>query len=104
MSKTFEKITLIASITVMVIGYNFHQYCWKGFFYHCMALGIFLAFGFIKSITESRKDLKGIANVCFWLSVSNLLDEIFFNPSAIGINEYLFAIAIIIWQWNLRKK
>ena len=104
MNKTIEKILLISAITVMVLGYNFHKYLWKGFFYHCMAVGIFLAFLLIKSLCESRKDLKNITNVCLWLSVSNLLDEIFFDPTSIGINEYVFAMVIIIWQWNLRKK
>jgi hypothetical membrane protein len=104
MSSKFEKITLICAIGVMIIGYNFHYFFWKGFYYQCMASGIFLCFALIKSLCESRKDLKKIANVCFWLSVSNLLDEIFFDPTAIGINEYVFAVIIIIWQWKFRKK
>ena len=103
-SKKFEKIILIGSIVAMVLGYNFYKFFWDGFFYHCMAIGVFLSFTLIKSLTHNRKDLSGIANVCFWLSVSNLVDEFFFNPTAIGINEYIFAVIIIVWQWKFQKR
>jgi len=103
MSKTFERGCLIGSIVAMVLAYNTHYFV-KGLFYILMAIGITLAFLVIKSLCSSRKDLKNIANICFWIAVSNLIDEIFFDPTAFGINEYLFAAVIIIWQWKFRKK
>lgn len=103
MSKSFEKFALIGSISCLVLAYHTHYFI-TGLFYIFMAIGITLAFLVIKSLCEQRKDLKNIANVCFWLSINNLLDEIFFNPTAIGINEYLFAVIIIFWQWKFRKK
>lgn len=104
MSKTFEKILLLSSISVMVLGYNLKSFLWKNAFYHCMAAGVLLSYLMIKILCENRKDLINIADVCFFLAVSNFLDELFFNPTAFGINEYLVAVTIIIWQWKIHKK
>ena len=37
--------------------------------------------------------------VCFMfaLSVNNVMDEVFFSPTAIGLNEYVILIALIIY-------
>jgi len=41
-----------------------------------------------------------IKNFCtfliFGLSINNLLDELFFNPLVLGINEIVFAIVLIL--------
>lgn len=40
---------------------------------------------------------KTTANVLFVLSVSNLLDELFFNPEVTSTNEYVFGFAVLIY-------
>ena len=42
--------------------------------------------------------------IVFWCAVSNLLDELFFDPLHLGLNEILFAIFIIIWTIARAKK
>jgi len=40
---------------------------------------------------------KVIANCLFILAGSNLLDELFLNPQSTGINEYFFAVVVIVY-------
>lgn len=34
--------------------------------------------------------------VVLWLMISNLMDELFFNPLELGLNELIFALFIVI--------
>lgn len=44
-------------------------------------------------------------DIVLWLAVSNLVDEMFFNPTIIGINEIAFAITIICYYiYKHRRK
>lgn len=45
--------------------------------------------------------------IFLWCLVNNLMDELFFDPVHIGINELIFAVFIIIWTlatWMLAHK
>jgi hypothetical protein len=44
--------------------------------------------------------LKKIARVGFWVSVNNLMDELFFDPTKFAINEYIFAAVILLVIFN----
>jgi hypothetical protein len=46
------------------------------------------------------KELKKIARVGFWISVNNLMDELFFDPTKFAINEYIFAAVILLVIFN----
>lgn len=32
-----------------------------------------------------------------WLAISNLMDELFFDPVSFGVNEIIFSTLVIIW-------
>lgn len=49
----------------------------------------------------SGKTHKIIYEIAMWCAVSNLLDELFFNPLRLGANEIVFAI--IITGWTIYK-
>ena len=87
------------ALIVLLVGYNLWEVAWEGFFYQCIAVAFVLLFWEVYR--------KGIfARIGFWLSISNLVDEIFFDPTLYGINEILFAIIIITletWQ-EIRAK
>ena len=46
--------------------------------------------------TKYPKD-KITFEIVLWLAASNLADEMFFDPTVIGLNEVIFAITIIIY-------
>lgn len=39
-----------------------------------------------------------VYRVVFWCAVSNLMDELFFDPLHLSINELVFAIGIIVYE------
>ena len=56
---------------------------------------------------HAPKYIKIAANIGLWLSVNNLIDEIFFDPTQIQVNEYVLSLIIIIhtlWQATRKKK
>jgi hypothetical protein len=80
------------------MGYNVWPYAWHGFFYHCIAVALVLLFW----------ELIGAglwARLGLWFAVNNLLDELFFDPTKIAINEYIFAIIITTFEtWQATRK
>lgn len=51
-----------------------------------------------------RKHILIFSNVIFLTTVNNLLDEIFFNPTVISINEYMgFIVIIVVTIYNYNK-
>lgn len=87
---------ILSALVISVIGYNFWPFAWHGFFYHCNALFIVIVFYLLQSLKIEEKYFNKIATIGFWFSINNLLDEIFFDPTKFGINEYIFAIIVII--------
>jgi len=82
----------IAAVTSL-ITYMFWNFLPKGSFYLGNAVFIFLLCVYIFS--QDRKSF--IKFVLFGLSLNNLCDELFFNPTELGINEqFLFVFIIII--------
>ena len=74
----------------MIAASTLYNYLWYGSYYQLMAIGVFLLFW------ELKAQLKNLAaTIGFWLSLSNLADEIFFDPKAIQLNEYIFAVILI---------
>ena len=79
------------ALIILLVGYSLWEVAWKGFFYHCIAVAFVLLFWELYS--------KGIfARVGFWLSIGNLADEILFDPTLFGWNEFLFATIIILTE------
>lgn len=51
---------------------------------------------YVKDRTKNKIECI-IFEIAFWCSISNLLDELFFNPLIFGVNELFFVIFITIW-------
>lgn len=100
----FKNVILISAIIVLVVGYNLWPIAWGEFFYQANAFGYLLLFTLIKYGISGGRIFKVMANIGFWFSVNNLLDELFFDPKKILINEYIFAVIIIITSILISKR
>ena len=89
---------LYIALFISILTYNLWNYFPKGFFYMGNAMFIFVLCLYI----FLRDNKSFITFVLMALSISNLLDEIIFDPLKININEILFAL-FIICSWNLNK-
>ncbi len=104
MSKTFEKIFLIASFASILIAFNAHPILGDWIYYKGISFGMMLSFWLIYSLTKQRKEVVFWSKTIAFLATNNFIDELFFNPTAFQVNDYLVAVIIIIWQWRIRKR
>ncbi len=93
-----DKSILISEICIAVSACTFFPLLWKHAYYHLMAVAHVLLWWFIMRVTQRHK----VAQIGFWFSVNALIDELFFDPAKIGINEYIFAV-VILFLIILRK-
>jgi len=98
------KYILHIATIISIITYMLWDFLPKGSFYIGNGLFIFLLCVYIFS--EDRKSF--IKFVLFSLSLNNLFDELFFNPTKLGINESLLFVFIIVigffkYRRNARK-
>jgi hypothetical protein len=91
-----QKVCLTAAILASLAGYNLWPYAWHGFFYQCNALMISLLFYLVKDFGKHDLYLHKVATIGFWFAISNLCDELFFDPTKLQWNEYVFALIIIV--------
>lgn len=79
----------------MVCANSLYLIIWDSAYYQLWAIGVFMLMWEFKVLTK-RGTLKYVAvEIGFWLSISNVLDELFFDPKAINFNEYIFAAIIV---------
>lgn len=100
MSTTWQKILIIAALIVFIAGYNLWPFVWKGFFYQSMAVGFIIVFVLLREMPSIRR----WATMGMWFSFNNLLDEIFFDPTKFGWNEYCVASIILIITFRNGRK
>ncbi len=106
------KILTGLGISAFLIGYWFWPYVWfreglfywywYDFFYQCLALGLVLIFFVLWKVTKWE-----IAEIGFWFTVNNALDEFFFNPTKVQLNEFIFGIAVILlitYKWKKKQR
>ena len=89
---------LYIALVISILTYNLWSYFPKGFFYVGNAMFIFLLCLYI----FIRDNKSFITFVLIALSISNLFDELIFDPLNININEILFTIFIVCF-WNVKK-
>lgn len=94
-SPKFWLILLITAIVVWVVSFNIWPFAWKGAFYQGNALHLLLLY-FYTWQREKERWNKTVLGIGFWFAVNNILDELFFDPTTFGINEYLYAVLVII--------
>lgn len=100
-----NQIILWIAIIVSVIAYSFWDLIKKntgiGIFYYGNALAFFILSLFIW--INHKKYSTSFVLLC--IASNNLLDEIFFDNTKIGLNEYLFlAIVILITYLRYARK
>ena len=89
-----QRILLLSALVVSLLGYNLWLFLWKGFFYQAMALFVLMLLYLIKCISKDYWVNK-IAVIGCWMALNNLLDELFFNPTEYGYNDYIILIIVI---------
>lgn len=87
------------ALILFASGYALYPIMWHGFFYQAIATSFLFLFWHLKPLGLPAK-------IGFWFSVNALVDELFFDPTKINLNEYLFGILIILilWQEHRLKK
>lgn len=97
------RVLKILSFVAIIMAYTFHPFLWDYAFYHLTALTFVLLTRLVWKLTiDSRYRL--VALVMHITAINNLLDEIFFNPTKIDLNEYLTLIITIIVVYYNRDK
>ena len=86
----------------MVSAYSLYPLLWKAAFYHLTAIGVV---GIIRAYYLVSTGRHSLWVFIFWLwSVSNFIDEMYFNNSVIELNEYIAAVLIaVIVLFNPKK-
>jgi len=109
-----NKVATIASLLAMVVllcAYNLWMIIdiSKDSYFIFIALSFPIFFGIIMFLI-SKHTIFTFSSlfICLWLSIANLLDECFFDPVTIQIQEYAYAfigmigISLGVW-WNWKK-
>lgn len=94
MSKLWQNIILIASQVVLVGGWLFWSYLWKGAFYHCLAVFILLIMILVRDLTVGV--MRKFATIGVALAINNILDELFFDPTKLYFNELFLSVIVIL--------
>lgn len=89
-----SRLLWVATI-ISIATFQLYKHLPSGSFYIGMAVFIFLL-----SVIIFRQN-KGLFISFFLLCISsnNLLDELFFDPEKMGINEIVFALIVIIFYY-----
>lgn len=87
------------ALIVSIITYSFWDLMPEGSFFIGNALFIFLILGYIFHL--KRKSF--VFYLLFCYSINNLLDELFFNPKELNLNELAFAVAVPL-MWIIKNK
>lgn len=92
------KYLLYIATFVIIATYQFWDELPKGSFYIGIALFINLLCMYL--YLSNKKSF--ICFLLFGLSINNLADELFFDPTVLQLNEVLFAFALLA-IWALKK-
>jgi hypothetical protein len=97
-----SKIWLILGFFSAVFAYSFYGNLWDGAWYDLTALSFFCYTRVIYN--ESRGKWSLYAFIIHLTTVSALLDEWFFDPTKIEINEYIGFIIMVIIVMKFKGK
>lgn len=76
----------------------------KKVYYGGQALSFILLLLSQKHYDKSNKQHNIIFEITGWIALSNLLDELFFNPVRLGVNEIIFAVIVAVWTTHKLRK
>ena len=93
------KVLIWAHVILMVGAYNMYPFLTEStyhLFFKVVSVAWMLpALALLKLTYTTNARCAGIALI--GLSLNNVLDEFFFNPSAIELNEIMIAFVVILW-------
>lgn len=98
--KDIAKIAILGGVIRVTGDLLYSAFAVKGVFYICNAIShVMFWWVFTCLFKKLEWKLGRIAiDVFFIYGISALLDEIFFDPSKLQLNEVLFAIIVLIWS------
>ena len=95
---------LIVSVITWLLCNNLWFYTDLPIYYFGTAQVIFVASLIIYTQPNKTKYQNFISSIFLFISANNLLDELFFNPQAFELNEYISFLAFIIYSlWKYYK-
>ena len=96
------KITLLLGFISAFSAYTFYDLLWANAFYHLSALAFCFYTFTIYLLSSGKWSL--LAFVVFLTCLNAFIDELFFEPEKIEVNEYIaFALIIVISLCCKRK-
>lgn len=111
-----EKIILKITFVIAFFVYSFWEYIKENFGFRLFYPGIALCFvgytyviySLFKRLSKFEKKLNKIISVSYIIflsTINNFIDELFFDPTKIELNEYIgFIIIILITFYNERNE
>jgi len=94
--KKLAEILVLAALVLWVSGYLAAPYFDSGFWFLMDASAKVCLSGAVAIVMTGNLS-QTIATSLFILAVSNLLDELFFDPQVTSNNEYLFGSIVLIY-------
>lgn len=86
--------------TINIPYEEYEKYCFNRYLYYsgqALSLLLILMAGYFRG---KDKVVDIVFELTLWLAVSNLMDELFFDPIHLGWNEIVFAILMIIYAFQ----
>lgn len=103
--KKWQALTLTVSLIVWLACNNLWIYTDYPIYYFGIAQIIFVASLLIYTQPNKTKYQNFISSIFLFISANNLLDELFFDPQAFELNEYISFVAFTIYSlWKHYKR
>lgn len=97
-----SKIWLTLGFASAFLAYSLFPFMWKGAWYDLTAFS-FVAYTRVIYL-NSKGNWSLMAFVINMTTISAFLDEIFFDPTKIDLNEYIATLIIIIITYKFKRK
>jgi uncharacterized membrane protein len=98
----WSKIWFIVGFICAFLAYTVHPCLWHGAFYHLIS---FAFVGYTRALYLQTKGDWSLAVFVVWLTcINSFLDEMFFDPKEMQLNEYLGFLVIILITTVQRKR
>lgn len=106
------KITFIMSILNFSLWGTIKEMTGFGIWYYGNAMAyvgyIYVIYEFTRILYRTEKKYSNLltwAEVALGAAISNLMDELFFDPTKLGVNEYIgFTVIVVIAIYNDYKR
>lgn len=94
---------LLAAFLILNIIVDYYDGKYQSVYFIGVAIS-FVIFSFIAWVNEKSYGNKQVALVAMWACIFNLFDELLFNPTATGVNDYIcLAILVVVSLYRYKK-